>query len=172
MFLNFIISCPQFLCAFAKLRKGTISSVMSVRPSVRLSVRMEHLGSQWTDFYEIWYLSIFQKSVQTIQVLLISDKNIGYFTWRPMYIYDKISVNSSWKEKYVRQKLLRKAKYIFYVQEPFSRNSSRLWDNVEEYGRAREATDDNIIWRMRFAWWITKVAFVRAHAHTQNMWYF
>ena len=41
------------LSAFAKLRKATISFVMSVRPSVRLSVRMEQLGSHWTDFYEI-----------------------------------------------------------------------------------------------------------------------
>ena len=34
-----------FLGAFAKLRKATISFIMSVR----LSVRMEQLGSQWTD---------------------------------------------------------------------------------------------------------------------------
>jgi hypothetical protein len=27
---------------------------------------------------------------------------------------------------------------------------------VETYGRARQATDDNIIWRMRFACWINK----------------
>jgi hypothetical protein len=27
---------------------------------------------------------------------------------------------------------------------------------VEKYGRAREATDDNIIWRMRIECWITK----------------
>ena len=29
---------------------------MSVCASVRLSVRMEHLGSHWTDFHEIWHL--------------------------------------------------------------------------------------------------------------------
>jgi hypothetical protein len=29
-------------------------------------------------------------------------------------------------------------------------------DNVEKYGRVRQATDDNIILRMRFASWITK----------------
>jgi hypothetical protein len=29
---------------------------------------------------------------------------------------------------------------------------------VEKYGRARQATDDNIIRRMRFARWITKAA--------------
>jgi hypothetical protein len=30
--------------------------------SVLLSVRMEQLGSNWMDFYEIWYLSIFSKT--------------------------------------------------------------------------------------------------------------
>jgi len=28
---------------------------------VRLSIRMEQLGSQWTDFNEIWYLKIYRK---------------------------------------------------------------------------------------------------------------
>jgi hypothetical protein len=39
----------SFLGALAKLRKETIGFVMSVRPSVR----MEQLGSDWTDFHEI-----------------------------------------------------------------------------------------------------------------------
>jgi hypothetical protein len=39
----------SFLSAFAKFRKATIGFVMSVRPSVR----MEQLGSHWTDFHEI-----------------------------------------------------------------------------------------------------------------------
>ena len=38
----------------------------------------------------------------------------------------------------------------------FFRKSCRLWDNVEKYGRARQATDDNITRRMRFACWIAK----------------
>ena len=36
-----------FLGTFEKLRKATISFVMPVR----LSVRMERLGSRWTDFH-------------------------------------------------------------------------------------------------------------------------
>jgi hypothetical protein len=32
----------------------------------------------------------------------------------------------------------------------------RLWDNTEKYGRVGQATDDNIIRRMRIACWITK----------------
>jgi len=47
---------------FAKLRKATIS--FPVCPSVH----MEQLGSHWTDFHEIWYLSIFRKFVEKIQV--------------------------------------------------------------------------------------------------------
>jgi hypothetical protein len=62
---------PILLGAFAKLRKATISFVMSVRPSVS----MEQLGSHWTDFHEIRYLRIFRNFVQKIQVSLKSDKN-------------------------------------------------------------------------------------------------
>jgi hypothetical protein len=46
---------------------------------VCLSVQMEQLGSHWADFYENLYLSIFQKSVQKIQVSLKSVKSNRYF---------------------------------------------------------------------------------------------
>jgi hypothetical protein len=39
----------EFFGAFAKLRKATISFVMSLRPAVR----MEQLFSHWRDFHEI-----------------------------------------------------------------------------------------------------------------------
>jgi hypothetical protein len=58
-----------FVGAFAKLRKATISFIMSVRPSVRLSCSSELLlGSHWTDFHEILYFNIFRKSVENSQV--------------------------------------------------------------------------------------------------------
>jgi hypothetical protein len=46
-----LFSCPdkQFLEAFAKLRKATISFVMYVRPTAL----MEQLDSHWTDFDQI-----------------------------------------------------------------------------------------------------------------------
>jgi hypothetical protein len=56
------------------MRIATISFVMSVCPSVRI----EKLGSHETDFHDI--LSIFQKSVEEMQVSLTSEKNNGYFT--------------------------------------------------------------------------------------------
>ena len=49
-FLSYILG------AFAELRKATISFAVSVC--------MEQRNSHWTDFHEIWYLSINGKSVE------------------------------------------------------------------------------------------------------------
>ena len=61
---------------------------------------MKQLGSYWTDFDEIWHLSFFRKYIEKIQVLLKSEKKKGYFTGRSFQIYDNISLNSSYNEKY------------------------------------------------------------------------
>jgi hypothetical protein len=52
--------------------------------------------------YDIWvfFLNLSRK----IQVSLTYNKNSGYFTWRPIYIFD-YSVSSSWKEKCFRNRL-------------------------------------------------------------------
>ena len=57
------------------------------------SARMEPLISNWTDFHENWYWVFFFKSVNKFQVSLKYNKNNGYFTWRPTYISDNISLN-------------------------------------------------------------------------------
>ena len=44
-----------------------------------------------------------------------------------------------------------------------------LSDNVDKYGGARQATDDNITWRMPFACWITKTAPRHTNKNTQNI---
>jgi hypothetical protein len=64
---------------------------VSVRPPVTQS-NTGRFGYHWMDCHEIWYLSTFRKSVEKIQVLLKSDKSNVYFTWRPMRVYDNISV--------------------------------------------------------------------------------
>ena len=46
----------QFLGSFAKLGKANIIFF-------RLSFHMEQIGSQWTDFYEIWYFFYFSKNM-------------------------------------------------------------------------------------------------------------
>jgi hypothetical protein len=57
-----------FVGAFAKLRKATRGFVMSVCPFIRLSVCVEKLDSHWKNFCEIWYFSIFRKSVKKFEV--------------------------------------------------------------------------------------------------------
>ena len=53
-------------------------------------------------------------------------------------------------------KVVEKIKTQFSRSVTFSRKSRRLRNNVEKYGRAGQATYDNIIRRMhRFACWIT-----------------
>jgi hypothetical protein len=44
---------------------------------VCVSVRMEYVGTHWTHFHEMRYLSIFRKSVGKIQVSLKPDMNNG-----------------------------------------------------------------------------------------------
>ena len=70
---------------------------------------LAHFFLEWemfqTDFHEIWYLSIFRASVEKIQIILKSDDNNRHFTWRPIYIFDHISLIPSWNEKCFIQKL-------------------------------------------------------------------
>jgi hypothetical protein len=88
-----------------------------------LSIRMEQLGSHWTDFHEIWCLRISRK----FKFLLISDQNKRYFTWRSIYIFDHISLSSSRNEKCLWQKLseTRNTHYMFnsffLINGPFMR---------------------------------------------------
>jgi hypothetical protein len=72
------------LDAFANLLKWQLALLCL---SVHLSVRMEKFYSHWMDFHEIWYMSIFRKSVKKIKVSLTSDKNNGYFTWRHAHLW-------------------------------------------------------------------------------------
>jgi hypothetical protein len=75
------------------MRKVTISFVMSVCLSVRLSAWNNSVPTARIFMkFDTWVF--FKKSVEKIQVSLKFAKNNGYFTWRPMYIYD-ITLNSS-----------------------------------------------------------------------------
>ena len=79
-----------------------------------------------------------------------------------IYIYDHILLNSSWNEKCFRETLQTKSKRHILYSVPFHRKSCRLRVNVNKYGRARQATDDNIIRCIHFACRITKAT----HTHS------
>jgi hypothetical protein len=64
---------------------------------------MEQLGYHRTHFDEVWYWSIFRKSVGKVQVLLKYDKNRGLggggALREGVYIYNNIWLYSSCYEK-------------------------------------------------------------------------
>jgi len=133
------------------------SSCLSVRPH-------EKLGSHWKEFHEIWYLSIFRIPVEKIQVWLKSDKNNGYFTWRPIYIYG----NSSHNEKYFAQKSVEKIKtHIGSSIPPLPQNVP--WDNTKTYGTTRHATGKSKCGAFALhAGWLRLHAHAHTHKHTQT----
>jgi len=85
---------------------------------VRPSVRMEQLGSHCTDFHKILQFSTFRKSVDNIQDSLKSDKNNGYFTRRPIYIFDHILFISSWNQN-VSDKRCRETQNTHFIFNKF-----------------------------------------------------
>ena len=87
----------HFWSGFANFRKANIFFVMSVCLSIRpLGItRLPKHGFSWNLIIEN----------SKIQILLKSDKNEGHFTWRPVYIYYHLSLNSFSNEECIIQKL-------------------------------------------------------------------
>ena len=77
----------EFLGAFVKLRKATISFVTSVFacPSARPqgTTRLQLDGFSWNFIFEHFFENLSKKS----RVSSKSDKNNGYFIWRPIQWY-------------------------------------------------------------------------------------
>ena len=90
----------MFLGAFEKLRKTTTIFVvcLSVRPSAWNN--SSTTGRIFMKF-DIWLF--FESLFENFQRSLKSEKNDRYFTWKSVYFYDIISLNSSCNEKYFRQ---------------------------------------------------------------------
>jgi hypothetical protein len=74
-------------------------------------------------------------------------------------VYYTFMIISRWillRTRNISNKHCREDQNTHFIFNKFFEKSCHLWDNVEKYGTARQATADNIIWRMRFACWITK----------------
>jgi hypothetical protein len=56
----------------------------------------------------------------------------------------------------ISDKIAEKIKTHILCSITFPQKQCHLWDNVEKYSTARQATDDNTIWCMHFACCITK----------------
>jgi len=106
----------------------------------------------WKNFHEIWYSSIFRKSVETVQVPLQSDNNNRYFTWRPIYI---ISRSFLLRMKHISDKIYKSNQWNHFVFNNifFPRKSYLLWENVGKKNVVERFRPQMAIWRMRIACW-------------------
>jgi hypothetical protein len=130
----------QFLGAIGKLRKATICFVMSVCLSVRPSTR-NNSAPTGRLFMKIHILVFVETLRWKIPALLISDKNSGYFTSRPICIYDHISLKYSYNENFSDKSCIQNQDTYFVFS-----NSCFLFENhaVETYSTAGDSTDENM----------------------------
>ena len=125
---------------------------------------MEQLGSHWMDFREIWYLRIFCKCRKSASFI----KNLTRITGTLHEHLRTFMIISLWIRLRLRNVSVRSCRenqntyFMFNKFYFFFRKLCRLRDNVENYGRATQATRDNIIRLMRFACWITKATDTRS----------
>jgi hypothetical protein len=96
-------------------------------------------------------LNVFRECIEKIQVLLKSDINNGHFSLRSFHIHDMSLnlpriINLSGKSCIENHETA----FVFYN---FSPENHTLY---ETFCTAGQATNDNIIRRLRFACWITK----------------
>jgi len=81
-----------------------------------------------------------------------------------MYIYDSISLHSSWNENCFRHTFKGKSKHKFIFSN-FSRKSCRLRNNSDKYDTAKNATSNNIARPMPFESLMTKTT----HTHSEYL---
>jgi len=127
-----------FLGLFAKLRKAT-SFVMFVLPSVCLSTWKDSTSTKfilvkfdiWGFFQNLSRKSRFSSNLTRTTGTLHEDQ-CKFMTVSRRMLFGMINVPD----------VVEKIKTRILCSVPFSRKSCLLWDNVEKYGRVRQATDD------------------------------
>ena len=87
---------------------------------------------------------IFRKSIEEIQVSYKHDKNNEYFTWIPINIMF-LSHSVILTTRNVSDKSRRENQNTHFMFDNFFLEKSyHLWDNVEKYCTAGQATDNNM----------------------------
>ena len=93
----------DFLGIFTKLKKQTVSFIMSVCPSSHLSTCSNSVPTDQIFMkFDIW---VFFENLSRKLKSLKSDKHNRYSTWRPTYFYDNMLLHSSYHAKFLRQNL-------------------------------------------------------------------
>jgi hypothetical protein len=121
-----------------------------------------------TDFYGILCLRTFWISVEKIQISLKSDKNNGYFKWRPVYVYTSPTRTVLLRMRNISDKICREEPNTQFVFSnifpnilPFKRQRGKIWKN-------QRVTHD-IICSFPLACWMTKIK--NTHSEFLTHWF-
>jgi hypothetical protein len=149
----------SFLNAFENCEERLLAA--SCCSSVRLSV-CPH-GTPWLLLDESSWKLIFEsfwKICQENSSFITIGQEWRYCTWRPMYIFDYISLSSSYN-KTVSTKSCRENQNTHFIFNNFFLENRVIcemtWKNAVEPGRPQMT-----IWRMRIACWVQKVTNTRS----------
>jgi hypothetical protein len=113
---------------------------MSVFPSTWNELPLDRF--LWNFVFEYFF---FFKSVKKIQVSLKSDKTTGTLR-EDQYTFMIITCSVLLRIKNVSDKSYRAHQNTHFTFNNFFFKSCCLWDNVEKYCRAGQATDDNMVY--------------------------
>ena len=152
----------KFLGAFAKLRRLSITFVMSVRPSVR----REHLGSHWTDFNENLCLNIFFKLSRKFKFHENRTRITSILrTYQNTFLIYLAHFILEWKM--LLAKVVEKAEGHNVCLITFFLKWCRLWGKVKNI--VERDRPQMTIWCMRIACWINKATHTHTHTHTHRL---
>jgi hypothetical protein len=157
-------SCYSLLGVFAKLRKATISFVMSVRPSAWIDSaptgRIFMRFYIWAFFENLSRKFRFHYNLPRITGILHEDQYILLF-WE--YLTQFFPEWKFFSDKSCRE---NQNTHFMFINPPPTKSCClwRLWDDVEKHGRAWQAT-------RQYGTCALHAGYLRLQAHTQNMWY-
>jgi hypothetical protein len=123
--------------------------------SVRPSVDVEHLCTNRKDFYKVWYLRVYWKSVEKIHISLRSERNVT-----ELYMKADIHFWSYLTELFVEweirhTKICRENQNTHFVFINFFAEYRAVYEIMWKH-IAQPAWTQMSIWRMRVACWITE----------------
>jgi hypothetical protein len=133
---------------FAILRQASITCIMFVCPPVHLSIctfAWNTSASTGRIYMKSDIRVFFENLLKKIQVLLNSDRNNYYFTWKPKYILiiscsvllrmrNFSDEHCKWNQN---TKVMLRKFFVF-------RKSYSLWNIVEKHCTAGQATNDHV----------------------------
>jgi hypothetical protein len=131
----------QFLGSFVKLWKATVSFVMSVRLYGTTRLPNYELSWNWTFEY---FSKIYHKNSSCIKIGHASPV---------LYMKTNIHLWSHLVQSFLEWVMFQK-KFVENIKTHIL--GPIMWDNVDKYCRAGQATDGNIIRRMCIACWVPK----------------